>query len=72
MFWIVLGMTLTVVLAAFVVGIVALPARRAGRPVLTTRGEKLFRVGHAPPAPRAATAKDGERAPERGGRIRRS
>ena len=38
MFWIVLGMTLTVVLAAFVVGIVALPARRAGRPVLTTRG----------------------------------
>lgn len=44
MFWLVLGMTLAVALAAFVVGIVALPARRAGRPLFTERGERVFRI----------------------------
>lgn len=47
MFWLVLGMTLAVALAAFVVGIVALPARRAGRPTFTERGERVFRLSRA-------------------------
>lgn len=50
MFWLVLGMTIAVALAAFVVGIVALPARRAGRPMFTERGERVFRVSR-PDAP---------------------
>lgn len=45
MFWLVLGMMLAVALAGFVVGIVALPARRAGRPILTPRGERLLKLG---------------------------
>lgn len=53
MFWLVLGMTLTVALAAFVVAIVAVPARRAGRPLLTARGEKIFHVGDTPAPPRS-------------------
>ena len=62
MLWIVLSMLLAVALAAFVMGIVAIPARRAGRSVLTERGERLFRVG----AQRPAAAKSGDAAPTPG------
>lgn len=68
-FWVVLGMILAVALAAFVLGVVALPARRAGRAVFTQRGERLFRVSGgpgplAPPSERQAKNErrgDGER-----------
>lgn len=44
MFWLILAMLLAVALAVFVLGLVALPARRAGRAVFTPRGERVFRV----------------------------
>lgn len=53
MFWLVLGMTLAVALALFVVGIVALPARRAGRSMFTPRGERLFRLSDDAPVGRS-------------------
>lgn len=60
MFWLVLGMTLAVALAVFVVGIVAVPARRAGRSMFTERGERLFRLsGDASPGPGRDAAKRG-------------
>lgn len=43
MAWLVLSMTIAVVLGLFVVAIVAVPARRSGRYVLTPRGEKAIR-----------------------------
>lgn len=58
MIWIVLGMLLAVVLAAFVLATVAVPAHRAGRPMFTPRGAKLFRVGG--PAIRPARSKPEE------------
>lgn len=45
MIWLVLGMLLAVGLATFVLATVAVPAHRAGRPMFTPRGAKLFRVG---------------------------
>ncbi|HHU11274.1 MAG TPA: hypothetical protein GXZ60_14875 [Intrasporangiaceae bacterium] len=41
MFALVVGMMICLALALAVVGIVALPARREGREVLTHRGEEL-------------------------------
>ena len=41
MFALVLGMMVCLALALAVVGLVAVPARRDGREVLTTRGEEL-------------------------------
>ena len=41
MFTVVIGMLLCVVIAAVVVGVVAIPARREGREVLTPRGEEV-------------------------------
>lgn len=61
MFWLVLGMTLAVALAAFVLGIVALPARRAGRPTFTERGERVFRLSDSDTqAPRRPKPGEGE------------
>lgn len=44
MIWLVLGMTAAIVLSAVVIGIVALPALRDGRSLLTERGERFFHV----------------------------
>jgi len=41
MFVLVLGMLLSLVLAVAVVGVVAIPARREGRDLLTSKGEKV-------------------------------
>lgn len=41
MFTLVVGMFVCVVLAAVVVGLVAIPARREGRDVLTPKGEQV-------------------------------
>jgi len=41
MFVLVLAMFLSVVLAVAVVGVVAIPARREGRDLLTSKGEKV-------------------------------
>lgn len=41
MVWLILAMLLCVALAAAVVAVVAIPARREGREVLTDRGEEL-------------------------------
>jgi hypothetical protein len=41
MFILVLGMLLSVVLAVTVVGVVAIPARREGRDLLTPKGEEV-------------------------------
>jgi len=41
MFILVLGMLVSVILAVAVVGLVAIPARREGRDVLTPRGEEV-------------------------------
>lgn len=42
MIWIVLAMTIAVVVAVAVLGIVAVPALRNNRDVLTARGERVF------------------------------
>lgn len=44
MIWLILGMTIAAVIAAAVIGIVAIPALRDGRQILTPRGEKVFRM----------------------------
>ena len=49
MFWLVLGLTVAAALAAFVLMVVAIPALRDGRQILTPRGEKLFRVSTEAP-----------------------
>lgn len=41
MLWLILALLICVVLAAVVVGLVAIPARREGRAILTERGEEL-------------------------------
>ncbi len=41
MIWLILALLISVLLAAVVVGLVAVPARREGRQVLTERGESL-------------------------------
>lgn len=41
MVWLILALLVSVLLAAVVVGLVAVPARREGRQVLTERGETL-------------------------------
>ncbi len=41
MIWLILALLVSVLLAAVVVGLVAVPARREGRQVLTERGETL-------------------------------
>ncbi|TWP35593.1 hypothetical protein [Leekyejoonella antrihumi] len=41
MLWLILALLVSVVLAAVVVGLVAVPARREGRAMLTERGETL-------------------------------
>ena len=50
MIWIVLTMTLATLLAAVVIGIVALPALRDGRDLLTERGERVFHMASEAPA----------------------
>ncbi|MBO1756158.1 hypothetical protein [Allobranchiibius sp. CTAmp26] len=42
MLWLVGALFLCLVLAGVVVGLVAVPARREGRQVLTERGEQMF------------------------------
>lgn len=42
MVWLILAMLVCVVLAGTVVGLVAVPARREGRQVLTERGEQVI------------------------------
>jgi hypothetical protein len=44
MFFIIIGMLLTLVLAAVVLALVAVPARRQGRDVLTPHGEELVQA----------------------------
>ncbi|WP_265444279.1 hypothetical protein [Flexivirga meconopsidis] len=41
MLWLILALVVCVALAAVVVGLVAVPARREGRQVLTERGERM-------------------------------
>jgi len=41
MLWLILALLVSVVLAAVIVGLVAVPARREGRAMLTERGEDL-------------------------------
>ena len=41
MLWLILALVVCVALASAVLGMVAVPARREGRPVLTQRGEHL-------------------------------
>lgn len=41
MLWLILALIVCVALASAVLGLVAIPARRQGRPLLTTRGENL-------------------------------
>jgi uncharacterized membrane protein YdfJ with MMPL/SSD domain len=41
MVWVIFAMVLCVALAAAVVGVVAVPARRQGRQVLTPKGEEM-------------------------------
>lgn len=59
MFTLVTGMLLVVVIAAVVVGVVAIPARREGREVLTPRGEEVVA------SMRHRTSKAADRARER-------
>lgn len=42
MFWIVLGVTVAVAIAVCVLAMVAIPALRSRRSVLTPRGERVF------------------------------
>ncbi|MGL5930555.1 MAG: hypothetical protein ACRCY8_16615 [Dermatophilaceae bacterium] len=53
---VVLGMLLCLVLAVVVVAVVAVPARRSGRDLLTERGEAV--VGGLVEAPRALVSRD--------------
>lgn len=41
MLWLILALVVCVALASAVLGMVAVPARREGRPVLTQRGENI-------------------------------
>ncbi|NHN54413.1 hypothetical protein G9U51_01270 [Calidifontibacter sp. DB0510] len=41
MLWLILALLICVALASVVVGLVAVPARREGRPLLTERGEHV-------------------------------
>ncbi|MBC9956740.1 hypothetical protein [Yimella sp. cx-51] len=41
MLWLILALVVGVALASAVLGMVAVPARRQGRPLLTERGEKV-------------------------------
>ncbi|HET8601569.1 MAG TPA: hypothetical protein VFL99_14675 [Segeticoccus sp.] len=59
MFTLVIGMLVCVVIAAVVVGVVAVPARREGREVLTPHGEEV--VAHV----RHRTSQAADRAKER-------
>ncbi|MGL5910215.1 MAG: hypothetical protein ACRCZP_09450 [Phycicoccus sp.] len=56
MLTVVLGMTSCLVLAVVVVAVVAIPARRSGRDLLTERGESV--VGGLVEAPRALVSRD--------------
>lgn len=44
MFWLVLLMLVVVALGIFVIGVVAIPARRAGRALFTPRGRQVIRA----------------------------
>ncbi|MGL5818667.1 MAG: hypothetical protein ACRCYR_13965 [Phycicoccus sp.] len=53
---VVFGMLICLVLSVLVVAVVAIPARRSGRDVLTERGESV--VGGLVEAPRALVSRD--------------
>jgi hypothetical protein len=69
----VLGMLLCVAIALVVMALVAVPARRAGREVLTERGEEfLGSIRDRQPLPGRSTASDGASATSDGPGTARS
>lgn len=58
MIWLILALLVSVLLAAVIVGLVAVPARREGRQVLTPRGETLVTSVAERKEKVARTAKD--------------
>lgn len=46
-FWLVLFMLIVLALGIFVIGVVAIPARRAGRALFTPRGHRVIRASRS-------------------------